>query len=86
MGARLVVAVGLLVGGFVFVSNVLLIIDNVSRGRSFMGAAVAALFGGLIGAGCLWALLLEHSGETRDPFGKARFEDDRKAAEEAGLK
>jgi hypothetical protein len=86
MGARLVVTVGLLFGGFVCVSNVMLVIDEMSRGRPFMGAAIAALFGGLIGAGCIWALFLEHSGETRDPFGKARFEDNRKAAEEAGLK
>jgi hypothetical protein len=86
MGARLVVAIGLVFGGFVFVSNMLLLVDNLSRGRPFMGAVVAALFGGLIGALCIWAVVLEHTGETRDPFGRARFEEDRRAAEKAGLK
>jgi hypothetical protein len=86
MGARLIVSVGVLFGGFVFVTNVLLIIESVSRGKTFTGAAVAAVLGGAIGAGCIWALSLEAPDQKRDPFGKARFEEDRKAAEEAGLK
>jgi hypothetical protein len=86
MGARLIVSIGVLFGGFVFVTNVLLIIESVSRGRSYVGASVATFLGGLIAAGCIWALSLEAPYEKRDPFGKARFEEDRNAAEEADLK
>jgi hypothetical protein len=86
MGARLIVTAGVLFGGFVFVSNVLLVIESVSRGQAFTGAGVAAVIGGTLCAGSIWALSLKAADETRDPFGRARFEEDRKAAEKAGLK
>lgn len=86
MGARFVVSAGVLFGAFVFIGNTLLIIDSVSRNLSYAGPAVAAVIGGVIAAACIWALSLEEIRDKRDPFGRARFESDRKAAEEAGLK
>ena len=85
MGSRFVVSAGVLFGAFVFVGNVLLIVDYVSRGQSYAGAAVAAVIGGAIAAGCIWARSLEWPGDIRDTFGRAHFESDRKAAEKAGL-
>lgn len=86
MGARLIIFVGAIVGGLVFVGNLLLLIESVSTGRSIVGPAAATVIGGTIAAGCIWALSLESPEDKRDPFGRARFEEDRKAAEEAGLK
>ena len=86
MGARLLVYIGVAFGGFYFVGNVLLIIESIARGQSFVGPAIAAVIAGAIGAGCIWALSLKSPDEERDPYGRAQFEQDRKEAEKAGLK
>jgi uncharacterized membrane protein YqjE len=86
MGARLLVYVGVLFGGFYFIGNVLLIIESIVRGQSFVGAAITALIAGAIGAVCIWVLSLKSPDEERDPYGRAQFEQDRKEAEKAGLK
>lgn len=85
MAARLLVGIGVMFGGLCFVGNILGVIESVSQGQSFVGAAVAALIGGALAAGGIWALSLERPDEARDPFGRARFAEDRKAAEKGGL-
>ena len=86
MATKLLLLLGMMFGGFYFVGNVLRIIESISQGQSFVGAAVAAVIAGLMAGGCILALSLEAQTHNRDPFGRAQFERDRKAAEEAGLK